>query len=72
MVFKSGGGDGRSGSFFFFTYDNRFLIKTASPGEKRLLTNLLDPLNKHIQNQQNNSLLARIYGLYTIQSNVFS
>jgi 1-phosphatidylinositol-4-phosphate 5-kinase len=28
MVFKAGEGAGASGSFFFFSHDNRFLIKT--------------------------------------------
>lgn len=28
MVFRAGEGAGASGSFFFFSYDNRFLIKT--------------------------------------------
>ena len=28
MVFKSGEGVGASGSFFFFSADNKFLIKT--------------------------------------------
>lgn len=29
-IFKSGQGAGKSGSFFFFSHDNRFVIKTAS------------------------------------------
>lgn len=29
-VFKAGQGAGKSGSFFFFSYDNRFIIKTLS------------------------------------------
>jgi len=29
-VFKSGEGTGASGSFFFFSKDNRFIIKTCS------------------------------------------
>ena len=28
MVFKAGEGVGQSGSFFFFSFDNRFIIKT--------------------------------------------
>jgi hypothetical protein len=30
MVFKAGEGGGASGSFFFFSHDNKFLIKTLS------------------------------------------
>jgi hypothetical protein len=29
-VFKAGKGAGRSGSFFFFSHDKRFIIKTIS------------------------------------------
>ena len=28
MIFKAGEGAGASGSFFFFSFDNKFLIKT--------------------------------------------
>ena len=28
MIFKAGEGAGASGSFFFFSYDNKFIIKT--------------------------------------------
>lgn len=35
MVFKAGQGSGGSGSFFFYTYDNKFLIKTLSNIEKK-------------------------------------
>ena len=32
-VFQAGEGAGASGSFFFFSYDNRFLIKTLRGNE---------------------------------------
>ena len=34
MVFKAGQGAGKSGSFFFFSYDNKFIIKTLKGNEK--------------------------------------
>ena len=34
MVFKAGQGAGKSGSFFFFSYDNKFIIKTLRYNEK--------------------------------------
>ena len=71
-IFRSGEGAGKSGSFFFFSQDNKFLIKTATDGEKNLLIKLLDPLTEHIQSSENESLLARIYGLFTVSSNVFA
>ena len=48
------------------------MIKTATDGEKSLLMKLLDPLTEHIQSLNNKSLLARIYGLFTVSSNVFA
>ena len=71
-IFRSGEGAGKSGSFFFFSHDNQFLIKTATDGEKNLLVKLLDPMTDHISNLKNESLLARIYGIFTISSNVFA
>jgi len=33
MVFKAGEGAGRSGSFFFFSHDRKFIIKTMTKEE---------------------------------------
>ena len=48
MVFKAGEGGGASGSFFFFSHDNKFLIKTLSKSEKRLFLGMLDDYISHI------------------------
>lgn len=42
MVFKAGEGAGASGSFFFFSHDNRFLIKTLHREEKVKMLSMLD------------------------------
>jgi len=34
QIKKAGEGAGQSGSFFFFSYDNRFLIKTLMGSER--------------------------------------
>lgn len=70
-VFKAGEGSGQSGSFFFFSYDNRFIIKTLRGNEKLTLINIVDDLIEHLRNTKNKTLLARIYGLYTIKTNMF-
>ena len=44
MVFKAGEGSGQSGSFFFFSNDKRFIIKTLRGKEKRNLINMLDDM----------------------------
>ena len=33
MVFKAGESQGKSGSFFFFSYDKKFIIKTMTHGD---------------------------------------
>jgi hypothetical protein len=33
-VFQAGEGTGKSGSFFFFSHDNRFIIKTMRGNER--------------------------------------
>ena len=66
MVFRAGEGAGKSGSFFFFSHDNQFLIKTLRGNEKKLLLDMLDDYIRHIENTDNKSLLARIYGVFTI------
>lgn len=70
-IFRSGEGDGKSGSFFFFSFDNQFLIKTVKSSEVKVLTNMLDSMISHIKFQENKSVLARIYGLFRIKTNVF-
>lgn len=46
-IFKSGQGDGKSGSFFFFTSDGKFIIKTLRGNEKKNILNILDDLILH-------------------------
>jgi hypothetical protein len=41
MIFKAGEGAGKSGSFFFFSHDHRFIIKTMSSGELKLISKIL-------------------------------
>jgi 1-phosphatidylinositol-4-phosphate 5-kinase len=72
MIFQAGEGAGASGSFFFYSHDRKLLIKTLKNNEKAILLGFLEDYVKHIVDSDNCSLLARIYGLYTIKSSVFS
>ena len=66
-MFKAGEGAGRSGSFFFFSHDNKFLIKTMTKGELTLFLSILPAYIDHfIKNP--NSLLAKIWGVFTVIS----
>lgn len=65
-VFKSGQGSGKSGSFFFFSKNKEFIVKTMTETEKNVFLSMLPSyLNHLLENPK--SLLARIYGLYTVQ-----
>jgi len=65
QVFKAKESAGKSGSFFFFSYDKQFLIKTMNDNEKAVFVNsLVDYLNYLVKNPD--SLLARIYGIFTV------
>lgn len=66
-VFKAGEASGASGSFFFFSSDKRFIIKTMSPEEKKFFKiKFAQPYFDHLRNNPT-SLLARIYGIYTVK-----
>ena len=58
--------EGKSGSFFFFSHDNKFLIKTISATElNNMLNKFIDIYFYHITECQD-SLIARVYGIYSI------
>ena len=64
-VFKSGEGAGRSGSFFFFSHDRKFIIKTMTQTELDLYLTKLAAFKDHFLSNEN-SLLAKIFGVFTI------
>jgi 1-phosphatidylinositol-4-phosphate 5-kinase len=71
-VFKAGESTGASGSFFFFSFDNRFIIKTLNRDEREKLFKMLPAFKKHVKDTNNNSLIARIYGVFTFWTNHFA
>lgn len=66
---------GKSGSFFYFTEDNKYMIKTISKNEKSLLRRILSNYFKHLVDFQNtmisrfdnNKYLYRIFGLHQMR-----
>ena len=71
QLFKAGQGAGKSGSFFFFSSDRKFVIKTVSKKEKDVLLGMLDDLISHYEETDNQSLIARIYGVCKVSSTSF-
>jgi len=69
-VFEAGHGAGKSGSFFFFTKDRRFIIKTIDQQESNKLKSMSKSMLSHFKTNKN-SIIARIYGLYSLKTNVY-
>lgn len=60
-------GHGRSSSFFFNTEDSRFIIKTIKQSERKVFTEvLLKKYHAHLC-ENSDTLLARVYGIFTIK-----
>ena len=71
-VFKAGEGAGQSGSFFFYSKDRKFIIKTMRGNERKNMTNMVDDLVEYLINDNPESLISRIYGIFTLKTNAFA
>ena len=71
-IYKAGVGVGKSGSFFFYSSDKRFILKTMKSSEKKVILDILDDLINYYQVVNNQSLIAKIYGVFTIKTNIFN
>jgi len=56
----------KSGQFFFFSYDKRYMIKTVSQPEAKVLIDMLPGYVKHICDYPN-TLITRSYGLHRVK-----
>lgn len=63
---SSGSDGGKSGQFFFFTYDNQLLLKTITGEERKVFLNKLESYFKYLTSNDN-SLIAKIFGLYDFE-----
>lgn len=64
-IFKAGEGMGKSGSFFFFSHDDRFLIKSMTLDDFQSFMKLFPYYFDHMSYYED-SLIARIYGIYRV------
>ena len=55
---------GASGSFFYFTSDKRFIMKTCTKEESQVM---FDGFLNEYSRKVKDSLLARIYGIYELK-----
>ena len=58
--------EGRSGSFFYFTYDHRYIVKTVTKAERRCLQHFLPEYATYIKSQPD-TLLTRFMGLHAVR-----
>ena len=66
QAFKAGEGSGKSGSFFFFSHDNQFIIKTMKTAELKALKRILPEYVGYLISNPH-SMLAKIYGMFTLK-----
>ncbi|GAA6057599.1 hypothetical protein JCM3770_005405 [Rhodotorula araucariae] len=60
------GSPGKSGSFFYFSRDYRFIIKTIRHAEHKFLRSILKEYHEHVKRNPH-TLLSRFYGLHRVK-----
>ncbi|KAI0686594.1 SAICAR synthase-like protein [Earliella scabrosa] len=60
------GSPGKSGSFFYFSRDYRFIIKTIHHAEHKFLRRILKQYYEHVKSNPH-TLLSRFYGLHRVK-----
>lgn len=70
QVFNAGKGAGKSGSFFFFSHDKKYIIKTMTSEEVQVMLRILPGYVDHLRRSPN-SLIAKIFGIFTIEKDGF-
>ncbi|KAF2200953.1 SAICAR synthase-like protein [Delitschia confertaspora ATCC 74209] len=60
------GSPGKSGSFFYFSRDYKYIIKTIHHGEHKFLRRILKDYYNHVQ-ENPNTLLSQFYGLHRVK-----
>ncbi|GAD92260.1 multicopy suppressor of stt4 mutation [Paecilomyces variotii No. 5] len=60
------GSPGKSGSFFYFSRDYKYIIKTIHHSEHKLLRRILRDYYHHIMNNPN-TLISQFYGLHRVK-----
>jgi hypothetical protein len=61
---------GKSGSFFFFSHDKKFIIKTITESELKLLMRLLNSFLGHFKKQKEKgepTFICKIVGVFQLQ-----
>jgi 1-phosphatidylinositol-4-phosphate 5-kinase len=57
---------GKSGSFFYYTSDGKFVLKTISRAEFKFIKRILKEYHTYLTNENTESIISKIYGLHKI------
>ena len=57
---------GKSGSFFYYTNDGKFMLKTIRKDEFKLMKSILRTYYDHLTDYNQDSLISRIFGLHKV------
>lgn len=57
---------GKSGSFFYYTTDGKFMLKTIRKDEFKLMKSILKQYYDHLTIENPDSMISRIYGLHKV------
>lgn len=57
---------GKSGSFFYFTNDDKYMIKTMKKAEVKVLLRMLPAYYKHVRSFDN-TLVTKFFGLHCVK-----
>ncbi|KAJ5114657.1 hypothetical protein NUU61_000416 [Penicillium alfredii] len=60
------GSPGKSGSFFYFSRDYKYIIKTIHHAEHKLLRKILPEYYRHVE-ENPNTLISQFYGLHRVK-----
>jgi hypothetical protein len=66
QIEKQAGPDGgKSGEFFFFTHDCKWILKTVTPEELMVFRKMFPSYMQHMHLNEN-SLINKIYGVFSV------
>jgi 1-phosphatidylinositol-4-phosphate 5-kinase len=57
---------GKSGSFFYYTSDGKFVLKTISRTEFKFIKRILQSYHQYLTVENRESIISKIYGLHKI------
>ena len=57
---------GKSGSFFYYTADGKFVLKTISRTEFKFLKRILQPYHQYLTSENPESIMSKVFGVHKV------